>query len=104
MDVACPILETSTYLASSLGCGLFIRLECGSAERHRWRSIDHELEIDAVIWELQKVEFLEPRLELSNKVGRVSNSEGNNRPGISQKFPNTHEMPQCTHIVIPGNK
>ena len=44
------------------------RPERDRAKRRRGRSVDHKLQIDAVVWQLQKVEFRELRLEFAKRI------------------------------------
>jgi hypothetical protein len=74
------VSRTNPYAVAILsrvqrGC----RFNCRRAERRGWRAVDHKLQIDAVVGELQKVEFLELRLEFADKIRNIfyANSKGN---------------------------
>ena len=47
------------------------RVERDRAERFRGRSVDHELEIDAVIRQLQEIDFRELLVEFANEIRGV---------------------------------
>ena len=63
---------------------------CGSkrncAEWLRWGAINHQLQVDAIVWELDKVTLIKLTDEFADEIGGVfgTDSEANNCPGISQ--------------------
>jgi hypothetical protein len=62
------------------------RFKRDRAKRRRRRPVDHKLQVDAVVGQLQKVEFFELFLEFANEVRGVlgANSERDYRAGIPQ--------------------